>query len=126
MKKYLDISLARLQASVRSLAQRLFSRKEVRSTLVAAALASFAPLASAVDLTQLGPANDIVCLISSYVSGPWLFAIGVILIIVGAIAISNSESSMGKFAASVLVGVGLAAAAIPVAKNVLHLNYVCA
>ncbi|TDN59033.1 conjugal transfer protein TrbC [Paraburkholderia sp. BL10I2N1] len=126
MTKHLQTSLARLRDGGRNLAVRLFSRKEIRTTLIAAGLAGFTPMASAVDMTDLGPAADVICLISSYVSGPWLYCIGIVLIIIGAVAIANSESSIGKMISSVLVGLGLAACAIPIVKDHLKINYTCA
>ena len=114
-----------LYSRSRNLSKFLFSRKEIRTTLVAALLASFAPMASAVDMSDLGSATGIVCLISAYISGPWLYAIGVILIIVGAVAIANSESNIGKMVSGVFVGLGLASVAIPIVKNHLMINYTC-
>jgi hypothetical protein len=69
--------------------------------------------------------TGIVCLISAYISGPWLYAIGVVLIIVGAVAIGNSESTIGKMISTVFVGLGLASVAIPIVKNHLMINYTC-
>lgn len=126
MKKHLFAQLDHARTAVRKLGVRLFSRRELRSTIVAAALAGFAPMASAVDLSDLGSATDVICLISSYVSGPWLYAIGIVLIIIGAVAIANSESSIGKFISLVLVGLGIASCAIPIVKNHLKINYTCA
>jgi hypothetical protein len=77
-------------------------------------------------MSDLGSATDVICLISSYVSGPWLYAIGIVLIIIGAVAIANSESSIGKFISLVLVGLGIASCAIPIVKNHLKINYTCA
>lgn len=131
MKKYLTSLSKCIGSSVasraRSLAVRLFSRKELRSTLAAAVLAFAAPLASAsgTDLSDLSTATDIVCLISTYISGPWLFVIGVVLMIVGAVAIATSESTIGKLISTVFVGLGFASAAVPIVKNHLKLNYVC-
>ena len=131
MKKYLTSLSKRVGSSfasrARSLAVRLFSRKEIRSTLAAAVLAFMAPFASAsgTDLSDLSTATDIVCLISTYISGPWLFVIGVVLMIVGAVAIANSESTIGKLISTVFVGLGFASAAVPIVKNHLKLNYVC-
>ena len=125
MKTSFKSLTARPYARARNAAKFLFGRKEIRSTLVAAALASVAPMASAVDMSDLGSATGIVCLISAYISGPWLYAIGVVLIIVGAVAIANSESSIGKMISSVFVGLGLASVAIPIVKNHLMINYTC-
>ncbi|MEX3900969.1 conjugal transfer protein TrbC [Paraburkholderia sp. BR10954] len=129
MKKYLSDFLATARERTRALSRfiwtRFLTRRELRSTVVAASLAAFAPFALAVDLTDLGSATDVICLISSYISGPWLYGIGIVLIIVGAVAIGNSESTIGKIISTVFVGLGLAACAIPIVKNHLHINYTC-
>ncbi|WP_321810300.1 MULTISPECIES: conjugal transfer protein TrbC [unclassified Burkholderia] len=126
MKKHIQslCSLARKKAL--DTAHYLFGRGQRLSTLVALALTFAAPAARAVDLSDLGSATAFICLIQAYVSGPWLFGIGIVLIIVGAVAISNSESNIGKFVSSVIVGLGLAACAIPIVKNQLKINYSCA
>ena len=126
MKTYLTNLTMAARARARKSATFLFSRKEIRTTLIAAGLASFAPMASAVDMSDLGSATGIVCLISAYISGPWLYAIGVILIIVGAVAIANSESTIGKMVSGVFVGLGLASVAVPIVKNHLGIVYTCA
>jgi hypothetical protein len=126
MKSHTKFPLSRAAARTRKLASFLFSRRQLRTTALAALLASFAPLASAVDMSDIGSATGIVCLISAYVSGPWLYAIGVVLIIVGAVAIANSESSIGKFISTGVIGLGLASVAIPIVKNHLGIMYTCA
>jgi hypothetical protein len=126
MKTYLTNLTMAARTRARKSATFLFSRKEIRTTLIAAGLASFAPMASAVDMSDLGSATGIVCLISAYISGPWLYAIGVILIIVGAVAIANSESTIGKMVSGVFVGLGLASVAVPIVKNHLGIVYTCA
>jgi hypothetical protein len=126
MKTYLSNLYTSVRARARKLTAFLFSRKEIRTTLVAAGLAAFAPMASAVDMSDLGSATGIVCLVSAYISGPWLYAIGVILIIVGAVAIANSESTIGKMVSGVFVGLGLASVAVPIVKNHLGIVYTCA
>ncbi|CAG4926277.1 TrbC/VirB2 family protein [Paraburkholderia gardini] len=126
MKKSLATVLFRLRSRSVDLASRFLSRKEIRSTLVAAGLAVFAPMASAVDMSDLSSATDVICLISAYISGPWLYGIGIVLIIVGAVAIGNSESTIGKIISTVFVGLGLASCAIPIVKNHLHISYTCA
>ncbi|MFC0696791.1 conjugal transfer protein TrbC [Paraburkholderia humisilvae] len=107
-------------------ARRLFSRREIRTTLIAAGLAGFAPLALAADLSDLSGATDIISLIEGYISGPWLFGIGVVLIILGSVAISSSEGTIGKLLSTCLVGLGLASAVVPIAQNHLHLVNSCA
>ena len=125
LKKSINAIQLRMRHKAASAFRRFLSRREIRSTLVAAGLASFAPLASAVDLTDLGSATDLICLIQAYISGPWLYGIGIVLIIVGAIAIANSESTIGKIISSVFVGLGIAACAVNIVKNHMHLSNVC-
>ncbi|CAE6837477.1 TrbC/VirB2 family protein [Paraburkholderia sediminicola] len=124
--KYLASTRTRLRALATGAFQRFLSRREIRSTLVAGALAFFAPFASAVSMTDLGPATDVICLIQAYISGPWLYGIGIVLIIVGAVAIANSESTIGKIISSVFVGLGLAACAVNIVKNHLGITFACA
>jgi hypothetical protein len=127
MKKYLLLHLQRTAAAAQGTRTRLFGRSEVRSTLIAAALSVIAPVASATstDLSSLGPATEIVCLISNYISGPWLFCIGIIVGILGCVAIANSESTIGKVVSVVFVGIGLAACVTSIVKNHLKVSYVC-
>lgn len=103
----------------------LFGRGQIRSTLTALVLSLIAPLSHATDLSDFGPLNDMVCLISSEISGPWLYAIGVVLIIVGAIAIASSESTISKLISTVVIGLGIASVAIPIMKNHFKVSYVC-
>lgn len=124
--KYLTATRTRLRARATGAFKRFLSRCEIRSTVVAASLALFAPFACAVNMQDLGPATDVICLIQGYISGPWLYGIGIVLIIVGAVAIANSESSIGKIISSVFVGLGLAACAVNIVKNHLGITFVCA
>ncbi|MCG5077248.1 TrbC/VirB2 family protein [Paraburkholderia tagetis] len=127
MKQYLASFIQNATRRARTACSRLFSRRELRTTLIAAALSAIAPVASATstDLSDLGPATDAICLISNYISGPWLFCIGLVVMIIAFIAIANSESTLGKVLGSVFVGVGLAACAIPVLKDHFKISYVC-
>ncbi|WP_255215275.1 TrbC/VirB2 family protein [Paraburkholderia youngii] len=124
--KSLNFVSSRLRTLSITAYQRFLSRREIRSTIVAASLAFFAPFASAVSLSDLGAATDLICLIQAYISGPWLYGIGVVLIIVGAVAIANSESTIGKIISSVFVGLGLAACAVNIVKNHMGVSYTCA
>jgi hypothetical protein len=127
MKKQLLSNLQYSLARAREAGKRLFSRNELRSTVIAAALSAVAPVASAsgTDLSDLGSATDVICLISNYVSGPWLFCGGLVVMILAFVAISNSESTIGKAFGTVFVGLGLAACAIPIMKNHFKVSYVC-
>ncbi|WP_429298837.1 TrbC/VirB2 family protein [Paraburkholderia sp. GAS199] len=124
--KFIKYLKSHLRAIAVNAFRRFLSRREIRSTIVAASLAFFAPFASAVSLSDLGSATDVICLISAYISGPWLYGIGIVLIIVGAVAIASSESTIGKLISTVLVGLGLASCAVPIVKNHLNISYTCA
>jgi hypothetical protein len=126
MKKSLNSVKSRLRALSVTAYHRFLSRREIRSTIVAASLAFAPPFASAVTLSDLSSATDVICLIQAYISGPWLYGIGVVLIIVGAVAIASSESTIGKLISSVFVGLGLAACAVNIVKNHLGVTYTCA
>src|ERR1700754_3783875 len=127
MKHPLRMLLVLAREQLQRLASRLVSRREIRRTLIAFGLTGFAPMAfAAADLSDLSGETDIVCLIEGYISGPWLFGIGVVLIILGAVAIANSEGTIGKLLSTFLFGLGLASAAVPIAQNHLHLVNSCA
>ncbi|CAG9254974.1 conjugal transfer protein TrbC [Paraburkholderia unamae] len=127
MTKYLSSLFRRAACHARQTCSKLFGRRELRTTLIAAALSAIAPMASATstDLSDLGPATDAICLISNYVSGPWLFCIGLIVAILGFIAVASSEGTLVKCLSGVFMGIGLAACAIPLLKNHFKISYVC-
>lgn len=62
MKKYVSQFFAAARTSLDAMRQfiwsRFLTRRELRTTLVAAVLAGFAPFASAVSLDDLGSATD--------------------------------------------------------------------
>ncbi|KUY96894.1 conjugal transfer protein TrbC [Burkholderia territorii] len=126
MKKHIQTLGSLVRKKVVETNHYFFGRGNRLSTLIALLLTIAAPAAKAVDLGDLGNAANFICLIQSYVSGPWLYGIGIVLIIVGAVMISNSESNFGKFLSTIVVGLGLAACAIPIVKNQLKINYTCA
>lgn len=112
-------------ASARAACARLLARREIRTTLIAAGLSMIAPMANAVDLSDLGSATDVICLVSSWISGPWLFGIGLVVIIVAFIAIATSESTIAKVLSTALAGIGFAACAVPILQNHFKISYVC-
>lgn len=126
MKQFLNALVLSAFTQARRAAHYLFGRDQLRSTLIALTLAFAAPAANAVDLSDLGNAAEMICLIQGYISGPWLFVIGVVVIIMSALLIANSESNIVKFLATVFIGLGIAACAIPIVKNRMHINYTCA
>ncbi|ACB68933.1 conserved hypothetical protein (plasmid) [Burkholderia ambifaria MC40-6] len=126
MKKLFNAFAHSASTKVCGAANYLFGRGQIRSTLIAAAIAFATPAAHAVDLSDLGNAASMICLIQAYVSGPVLFCIGIVVIIMAAIMIANSESNIVKFLATVFIGLGVAACAIPIVKNRMHIDYTCA
>jgi hypothetical protein len=127
MKQSLTPVCQRIARCAHASGARLFSLRELRTTLVAAALSAVAPLACATstDLSDLGPATDVICLVSNWISGPWLFGIGLVIMIVACIAIATSESTIAKVLSGAFVGIGFAACAIPVLKDHFKISYVC-
>ncbi|KUY49063.1 TrbC/VirB2 family protein [Burkholderia sp. RF2-non_BP3] len=126
MKKHIQTLSSLVRKKVLDTGHYLFGRGQRLSTLIALLLTLAAPAAKAVDLGDLGNASNFICLIQAYVSGPVLFGLGIVLIIVGAVAIANSESNIGKMISSVIVGLGIASCALPLVKNQLKINYTCA
>ena len=127
MKQRLTTIRRRIAQRAHAAFARLFSRHELRTTLVALALSAVAPIASAssTDLSDLGSATDVICLVSNWISGPWLFGIGLVIMIVACIAIATSESTIAKVLSGAFVGIGFAACAIPVLKDHFKISYVC-
>ncbi|MDK3022949.1 TrbC/VirB2 family protein [Cupriavidus taiwanensis] len=85
--------------------------------LLGAAMLLCAQSAFAADLGMFSGLTNMICSIMALVSGPVIFVIGVVVIILGAIGIANSESTIVKVVMTAIVGIGIAAAAIPIAKN---------
>jgi hypothetical protein len=119
-----------IKNALRALYRDYLCPKEIVTTLVALSLAFLSPLSMAqssgsTSISDLSTASGIICMISDYISGPWLYGIGIVLIIVGAVAISSSESSISKMISTVFVGLGIAACAVNIVKNHLGLSYTC-
>ncbi|WP_321853281.1 conjugal transfer protein TrbC [Paraburkholderia tropica] len=125
MMKQLLSHLNRVASVARAAGARLFGRRELRTTLIAAGLSAVAPIAGATDLSDLSSATDVICLISGWISGPYLFGIGLVLLIFGFIAIAASEGTIAKILSGCVLGIGLAACAIPIMKNHFKISYVC-
>ena len=126
MKKHIQTFCSLIKKKALGTARYLFGRGQRLSTLIALVLTFVALPARAVDLGDLGNAANFICLIQAYVSGPWLFGIGIVLIIVGGVLIANSESNFGKLLSTVIVGLGFASCATALVKNQLKINYTCA
>ncbi|SCU77680.1 Prepilin (modular protein) [Cupriavidus necator] len=93
------------------------TRSQHTALLLGAAMLLCAQSAFAADLGMFSGLTNMICSIQALVSGPILFVIGVMVIILGAIGIANSESTIVKVVMTAIVGIGLAAAAIPAAKT---------
>ncbi|MDN7683041.1 TrbC/VirB2 family protein [Burkholderia cenocepacia] len=126
MKKHIQTFCSLIKKKALGTGRYLFGRGQRLSTLIALVLTFVALPARAVDLGDLGNAANFICLIQAYVSGPWLFGIGIVLIIVGGVLIANSESNFGKLLSTVIVGLGFASCATALVKNQLKINYTCA
>ncbi|MBB6592737.1 hypothetical protein LBW62_08090 [Ralstonia solanacearum] len=66
---------------------------------------------------ELAGLSNFVCMIANFVKGGYLLAGGVIVIIIGAIAIAQSESTIVKFVSTIGIGIGIAAACIPLLQK---------
>ena len=124
----MKVNMKTMKQPLRSLYRTYLCPKEIVTTLLAFVLSFIAPVSmaqSSTSISDLSTASGIICMISDYISGPWLYGIGIVLIIVGAVAISSSESSISKMISTVFVGLGLAACAVPIVKNHLGLSYTC-
>lgn len=69
--------------------------------------------------------TTLVCSISTTISGPWLYAIAVVCVIVGAVGIANSESTITKYIVGTLSGLGLAASAGTLVANGMGITASC-
>lgn len=77
-------------------------------------IASFATNAMA---DEMGLMTGVFCMIANFFNTTFLFVAGLILIIISAIGIASSESTIMKFVSGAGVGVGLAAIAVPLLKK---------
>jgi hypothetical protein len=83
-------------------------------SLAAKAFAQTSGTGSTTDLTGL---TNIICTISNVISGPYLYGIGIVLVVLGGVAIASSESTIAKFASGGLMGLGIASVAVPIMQN---------
>lgn len=66
---------------------------------------------------ELASLSGFVCMIANFVKSGYLLAGGVIVIVIGAIAIAQSESTIVKFVSTIGIGIGIAAACIPLLQK---------
>ncbi|CAM2158331.1 TrbC/VIRB2 family protein (plasmid) [Pararobbsia alpina] len=106
---------------------KIYSIRDAVRVAVALSLATVCatPAFAVGSITDITSVVDVICMISNLISGPFLYGIGVVLIILGAVAIANSESTIGKFISVGLMGIGLASAAIPIMKNHMGIAAAC-
>ncbi|MCK4118407.1 hypothetical protein HFK91_14370 [Ralstonia pseudosolanacearum] len=62
---------------------------------------------------ELAALSAMVCTIANFIKGPYLFCGGLIVIVISAVGIASSESTIMKFVSGAGVGIGIGAAAIP-------------
>ena len=110
--------------------QQYFKIQSVRDAVrvaLAMVLASVCatPAFAVGSITDLTSVTEIICTITNVVSGPYLFGIGVVVIIVAAVGVASSESTIMKLISGALVGLGIAAAALPLVKNHLGVAAAC-
>lgn len=80
--------------------------------------------AGAAEIAALSALGDFICGIATFINTKYLFVAGLILIVLGAVGIANSESTIMKFVSVICIGVGLAAAA-PSIMTVLGVAKAC-
>jgi len=103
-----------LPNSLTARVQRAANSKDVKNLIMGLALILVAGTA---DAAMLDSVTGVICEIKTFFSGPFLFCGGVIIIILAAIGIANSESTIIKFVSFAGVGIGVAAAAIPIMQK---------
>ncbi|MFJ4291229.1 TrbC/VirB2 family protein [Cupriavidus sp. NPDC089707] len=106
-----------------TLRTRATARKYAPSILLLIGMMAVATSAAAADDSFLGNLGNFICGIATFINTKYLFVIGLIVIVLGAYAYANAESSLSKFISGACVGVGLAAAAPSILKT---LNIVAA
>jgi hypothetical protein len=109
-----------------------FNLAAIRNALMIGAVMAMVPVADAQTSTTSSSSTsyfasltNLVCGISSTISGPWLYAISIVVIILGAIAIASSESSIVKLISTVFIGLGIAASASTVVTSGMGISSSC-
>ncbi|WP_244789428.1 prepilin [Cupriavidus pauculus] len=99
-------------------------RKSAPKALTTLALMAIATSACAAEIAAFSALGDFICGIATFINTKYLFVAGLILIVLGAVGIANSESTIMKFVSVICIGVGLAAAA-PSIMTVLGVAKAC-
>lgn len=92
------------------------ARKYAPSMLVLVAMMGLATSAFAAEISALSNLGEFICGIATFINTKYLFVAGLILIVLGAVGIANSESTIMKFVSVICIGVGLAASAPSIMK----------
>nr|WP_315591810.1 prepilin [uncultured Cupriavidus sp.] len=100
------------------------SRKQAPKAITLLGLMAVATTAGAAEIAAFAALGDFICGIATFINTKYLFVAGLILIVLGAIGIANSESTIMKFVSVICIGVGLAAAA-PSIMTVLGVAKAC-
>lgn len=90
---------------------RATARKYAPSAMLMIGMMAVATSAVAADDSFLGNLGNFICGLATFINTKYLFVLGLIVIVLGAIAYANAESSLSKFVSGACVGIGLAAAA---------------
>ena len=96
---------------------RATARKYAPSALLMVGMMAVATAAVAADDAFLNNLGNFICGIATFINTKYLFVVGLIVIVLGAYAYANAESSLSKFISGACVGVGLAAAAPSILKS---------
>lgn len=109
-----------LFSAVRAAVTRHTAPKALATLMLMAAATS----AGAAEIAAFSALGDFICGIATFINTKYLFVAGLILIVLGAVGIANSESTIMKFVSVICIGVGLAAAA-PSIMTVLGVAKAC-
>lgn len=96
---------------------RATARKYAPSAMLMIGMMAVATSAVAADDSFLGNLSNFICGLATFINTKYLFVLGLIVIVLGAIAYANAESSLSKFISGACVGIGLAAAAPSILKT---------
>lgn len=94
----------------------VMTRKYLPSFLVFLGMMTITTSAMAAEAVFLNNLGEFICGIATFINTKYLFVAGLILIVIGAIGIASSESTIMKFISVVCIGIGLAAAAPSIMK----------
>jgi len=108
-----------------------FNLTAILNALMIGSVMAMVPAADAQTSSTSGSASyfasvtNLVCGISSTISGPWLYGISIVVIILGAVAIAASDSTIVKMISTVFIGLGIAASATTVVTSGMGISSSC-